>query len=170
MEDKSEITVYSVEYGLNLKTLPTERDRLHINYSVFDQNIINEKFIAKKTMRDKKNLKKSNTTRTTEVNGDDDFENPPMGTLETQENNESLQNQKTKEIKSKEQKQQKHTGNEQIISNQKQNPSQNIHNMQSQNMKQKIQKMQEKNQSAHNKKNKIKHEESEESNCNYFLI
>ena len=103
LEDKSEITVYSVEYGLTLKTLAQERDRLHINYSVFDQGIINEKFINKKTIRDKRNLKKNPNSRSTEVNLDDEFENPQMGTLEMDENND----QKSKVKEHKEHKQNK---------------------------------------------------------------
>jgi hypothetical protein len=176
LEDKSEITVYSVEYGLNLKTLANERDRLHVNYSVFDQNVINEKFISKKTMRDKKNMKKSNTNRTTEINGDDEFENPPIGTLETHDNNQSPQIPKNREIKIKDQKQQKNTEqreNKEITNqNLKQIHSQNPHNTQNtqNNNKQKLTKINEKNPISEKKKSKIKHDDSADDSCKFFLI
>ncbi len=98
-----------------------ERDRLHVNYSVFDQTNINDKFIAKKTLRDKKNLKKSATARTTEINGDDDLENPVMGTFEAEENREVSLVPKNKDLKVKDHKQhfQKNEGTQH-----KQNPNQ----------------------------------------------
>jgi hypothetical protein len=80
LQDKSEITVYSVEYGLTLKNLAAERDKLHINYSVFDQDI-NSKFINKKRIKDKR--KKLGTSLTNEkadnLEDDEDFINPNAG-------------------------------------------------------------------------------------------
>jgi len=66
LEDKSEITVYSVEFGLTLKNLSGERDRIHIQYSVFDQDI-NMKFINKKTVKDKFKKNHLKTEKNTEI-------------------------------------------------------------------------------------------------------
>lgn len=75
LEDKTDITIYSVEYGLNLTNLPSERDKMHINYGVLNQDI-NVKFTQKKLLRDKKRVVGSgNDTKILETvndNGDED--------------------------------------------------------------------------------------------------
>lgn len=100
MEDKAEITVYSVEYGLTLKNLSAERDRPHINYSVFDQDV-NSKFIAKKTIRDNQNKKKriggANSRKTTEVADEDTVTIPPTSSLEQPIEEMNLESNKNRE-------------------------------------------------------------------------
>jgi type IV secretory pathway VirB10-like protein len=74
-----------------LRTLASEKDRLHVNYSIFDQNSINGKFIAKKTMRDNKNKKRIHTVANTSVAGnDDDEQRSQTAILDAEENAPNL--------------------------------------------------------------------------------
>jgi hypothetical protein len=82
---------------LTLRTLSQERDRLHVNYSIFDQNSINGKFIAKKTSRDNKNKKRIHTINGTTLNDEnDDTNHPNLGTVESDDGDIHFENTNVK--------------------------------------------------------------------------
>jgi len=83
LEDKSEITIYSVEYGLTLTSLAGERDRIHINYGVFSQDI-NQAFINKKRNRDKRRISShASNPNDTVVDMDDDDQPVIQSSMDT---------------------------------------------------------------------------------------
>ena len=178
---------------MTLKTLAGERDRIHVNYSVFDdQNNVNNKFINKKINRDKKRSK-SITARTTEINGEEEeFTNPTMGVLEGEEiaaadlhsktNKESKGRENTKHNTHQPQKHE-NSSNQQKQNHQNQHQHQHPNQNQNQNQHLKNQKKKEEhisNQSQKNlsSENKIKKNlktskhnvDSEDEDSKYNLI
>lgn len=172
LEDKSEITIYSIEFGLTLRTLAAEKDRLHVNYSIFDQNSINGKFIAKKTMRDNKNKKRIHTTKTTEVADNEDDQRSQTEIHDTDENAPNLAETSLLRIKTENNLSSSNKGKdtksmskpEPVQKNAPQSQSQS----QSHNKNINKKKEEPKRQESEKKSSKHRHEDSEEESKNSY--
>ncbi len=78
---------------MTLTSLSSERDRLHVNHSVFYQDL-NNNFLKKKLKRDKKKSLTGNVSRTTEVNDPSELDVTPADKIKADNNIEET-SQKT---------------------------------------------------------------------------
>lgn len=88
---------------MTLTSLSSERDRLHVNHSVFYQDL-NTNFLKKKLGRDKnKKSLTGNVSRTTEVNDPNEIDATPEDGHKAESNNEDINAKNTQIITNKEQ-------------------------------------------------------------------
>lgn len=155
-----------------MRTLAAEKDRLHVNYSIFDQNSINGKFIAKKTMRDNKNKKRIHTTKTTEVADNEDDQRSQTEIHDTDENAPNLAETSLLRIKTENNPSSSNKGKdtksmskpEPVQKNAPQSQSQS----QSHNKNINKKKEEPKRQESEKKSSKHRHEDSEEESKNSY--
>ena len=81
-EDKTEIKIYSLEYGLTLKTMAQDRDKPHVFNSAAIIEEINTRFISKKTSRDKKKKTETNISKEEYEDNEEDFNIPDTNMIE----------------------------------------------------------------------------------------